>query len=241
MDLTDRQISIIKATVEEFTTTGEPVGSQTLDHKYRLGVSSATIRNEMADLVTKGFLIKPHSSAGRVPTSKAIKFYVNELLKERELSVAEEVSLKERVWDHRFDREGMLLEATRLLAERTKMLSVCALQTGRVYHNGSANLLGCSEFYNMDLFRQVLTLLDEQQRVFELFGRAIGGDPIHLLVGDELGYRDFEPVSIVFADIQIGDMRGSLGIIGPHRQQYASNIPMVRYVATLINQFAQFS
>jgi heat-inducible transcriptional repressor len=239
MDLSERQVAIIKAIVEEFTNTGEPVGSHTLDNRYRLGVSSATIRNEMSELVEKGYLLKPHASAGRIPTAQAIRFYVQELLKERDLSVAEEVSLKERVWDYRNDQEALLREATRVLAERTKSLSVAAIDSGYVYHSGYANLLNTSEFYNLGLFKNVLLLLDEQQRILEMFNRAMGQDTVHLLVGDELGVRELEPVSIVFADIQVGDQRGSLGIIGPNRQHYAQNIPFVRYVATLINQFAQ--
>ncbi len=239
--LTDRQIQIIKAIVEEYTDTGEAVGSQTLDSKYRLGVSPATIRNEMSELEEKGYLSKSHSSAGRIPTSTAIKFYVNELLKERDLSVAEEVAIKQRVWDHRFDSRDLLREATKVLSERTKSLSLASIDNGDVYHAGYSNLLNTSEFYNIDLFREILILLDEHQRVTDLFHRALGDEPIHLLVGDELGYARLQPVSCLFADIQIGGQRGSLGIIGPNRQQYDHIIPMVRYVATLINQLAQTS
>lgn len=239
MDLSDRQIKIIKAIVEEYTNTGEPVGSQTLDKKYRLGVSPATIRNEMMVLVKKGLLQKPHSSAGRIPTATAIKFYVNELLKERELSVAEEVAIKQRVWDHRFESNDLLNEATKVLSERTKSFSVAALDDGDVYRAGFSNLLNTSEFYDIDLFREVLILLDEQERIVNLFSRSQGQSPIHLLLGDELGYERLTPVSCLFADIQIGDRRGSLGIIGPNRQHYDQNIPFVRYVANLINQLAQ--
>lgn len=239
--LTDRQIQIIKVIVEEYTNTGEPVGSQTLDIKHRLGVSPATIRNEMAELEEKGFLSKPHSSAGRIPTSTAIKFYVNELLKEKDLSVAEEVAIKERVWDHRFNPNSLLREATKVLAERTKTLSLASVDNGDVYHAGYSNLLNTSEFYNIDLFREVLMILDERQRITDLFNRALGDEPIHLLVGDEMGYARLEPVSCLFADIQIGDQRGCLGIIGPNRQHYEQSIPMVRYIATLINQLAQIA
>lgn len=239
MDLSDRQIKIIRAIVEEYTTTGEPVGSQTLDKKFRLGVSPATIRNEMAELVHKGLLSKPHSSAGRIPTATAIKFYVNELLKERELSVAEEVAIKERVWDHRFKPQDLLDEATRVLAERTKSLSVAAFDDGAVYRAGYSNLLNSTEFYDIDLFRDILFLLDEQERIVTLFHRSVGQNPIHLLLGEELGYQRMSPVSCLFADIQIGDRRGSLGIIGTNRQHYDQNIPLVRYIANLINQLAQ--
>ena len=239
MNLTDRQIRIIKAIVEEYTSTGEPVGSQTLDQKYRLGISPATIRNEMSALADKGFLAKTHSSSGRIPTPTAIKFYVSELLKERELSVAEEVAIKERVWQVRSDINALLEEATRVLAERTKSLSIAATDSGRVYHSGYPNLLNSPEFYDIDLFREVLILLDEHQKIATLFSRAAGSDSIHLLLGEELGNTEMQPASCLFADIQINGQRGSLGIIAPNRQQYDQNIPLVRYIASLVNQIAQ--
>lgn len=230
---------VIKAIVEEFTATGKPVGSQILDQKYNLGVSSATIRNEMVELMNKGYLVKSHVSSGRIPTPTAIKFYVQELLKERELSVAEEVAMKERVWDYRFNVENLIREATRVLAERTRSLSIAALDSGAVYHAGYANLLNVEEFYDIDLFKQVLIMLDQQQRIMEIFDRAMGEGSIHLLLGDELGLAQGDQMSCLFADIQIGDRRGSVGIIGPNRQQYDQNIPLVRYMANLINQVAQ--
>lgn len=239
MDLTPRQIQLIKVIVEEFTTTGKPVGSQTLDKKYRLGVSPATIRNEMTELVHKGFLAKPHLSAGRLPTALAIKFYVNELLRERDLTVAEEVAVKERVWDSRSDLHQLLREATRILAERTGNLSVATTANGLIYHSGYANLLNSVEFYNIDLFREVLALLDQHQRLSGLFDRAVGNEPIHLLVGDEFGSTFFEPISCLFADIRVGSQRGSLAVLGPNRQHYDQNIPLLRYVANLINKLAE--
>ncbi len=237
--LSDRQIKLIKIIVEEYSNTGEPVGSQTIDQKYQLGISPATIRNEMSALADLGFLTKPHSSAGRIPSATAIKFYVNELLKERDLSVAEEVAIKERVWQVRSDLDALLEEATKILAERTKSLSIAATNTGRVYHSGYQNLLNNREFYDIDLFREILILLDEHQRVVTLFGRAAGSNSIHLLLGDELGVAMLEPVSCLFADIQVGDQRGSLGILATNRQQYDQNIPLIRYTANLINQIAQ--
>ena len=239
MDLTERQIQIIKTIVEEFTETAEPVGSVTLENKYRLGVSPATLRNEMALLEHKGFLSQPHTSAGRVPTPMALKFYVNQLMKEKDLSVAEEVNVKSRVWDHRFNPDDLLREATRVLAERTKTLCIAATDRGQTYHSGYANLFNSSEFADIGLVKEVFYLLDQQQRLQDIFGRAGGNSPIHVLIGDELGFTDLRPVSCVFADLRIGDQHGSLGIIGPSRQEYDRNIPFVRYIANLINQIAQ--
>ncbi|KKT36313.1 MAG: Transcriptional regulator of heat shock protein [Candidatus Collierbacteria bacterium GW2011_GWA1_44_12] len=239
MDITERQIQIIKTIVEEFTQTAEPVGSVTLENKYRLGVSPATLRNEMAALEEKGFLSQPHTSAGRIPTPMALKFYVQELMKEKDLSVAEEVNVKSRVWDHRFNPDDLLREATRVLAERTKSLCVAATDQGRSFHSGYANIFNASEFADLDVAKEVLFLLDQQQGLQDIFGRAGGNSPIHILIGDEMGFSVYRPISCVFADLHIGDRRGSLGIIGPSRQEYDRNIPMVRFVANLINQIAQ--
>ncbi len=239
MDLTERQIQIIKTIVEEFTLTAEPVGSVTLENKYRLGVSPATLRNEMAVLEDKGFLAQPHTSSGRVPTPLAIKFYVSELMKEKELSVAEEVNVKSRVWDHRYNRDDLLREATKVLSERTKALCIATTDEGQMYHAGYANIFNDLEFHDLDVAREVFYLLDQNQRLLEIFNRAGSNSPIHILVGDEMGISIFRPVSCVFADLNIGGHRGNLGIIGSSRQEYDRNIPFVRYVANLVNQIAQ--
>lgn len=239
MDLSARQTAIIKAIVEEYTATAEPVGSVTLENKYRLGVSPATLRNEMAALEEKGFLSQTHSSSGRIPTSTAIKFYVNELMKERDLSVAEQVAVKEKVWDFRSDPDSLLREAVRVLADRTKSLSVATLDKDHAYHSGYANLLSSQEFFDINLTREVLDMLDHTSRLLDLFGRAMGNQPIHILVGPDLGFEVFEPVGCIFADIQVGNRRGSLGVIGPRRQAYDRNMPLLRYVANLVNQIAE--
>ena len=113
MNLSDRQLTILKAIIEEYIDTAEAVGSETIERKYAIGVSPATIRNEMSWLTQQGFLKQPHTSAGRIPTATSLKLYVNELMKEKPLSVAEEVTTKEKVWDHRHDLDRLLQQATR--------------------------------------------------------------------------------------------------------------------------------
>ena len=94
-DLNDRQIQILKAIIEEYIETAEPVGSEKMDKKYNLGVSPATIRNEMVKLTKMGYLKQPHTSAGRTPSPLALKYYVSSLMKPEDLSVAEEVRVKQ--------------------------------------------------------------------------------------------------------------------------------------------------
>lgn len=238
MEISDRQTQILKCIVEEFIETAEPVGSDKLDKKYNLGISPATIRNEMVQLTEEGLLKQPHTSAGRIPTPTAIKYYISELMKEKELSVSEEVAVKQRIWDHRFKMEKLLREATKCLSEKTGNLSVAATDDQLVFHAGYSNILEMPEFFDIDVTRSVLSLLDETQTLLDLFNKAASEESIHILVGEELGNQYFEPVGMVFTDFKAGKRTGSLGVIGPSRLNYPHVIPMVRYFGNLINQIA---
>ena len=88
MDLSERKLKILQAIIADFIRTAEPVGSRTLSRNYDLGISPATIRNEMSDLEEMGYLTHPHTSSGRVPSEKAYRLYVNEMMPRTELSAA---------------------------------------------------------------------------------------------------------------------------------------------------------
>lgn len=239
-ELSERQIRILRAIIEEYIASAEPVGSENLEKKYELGVSPATVRNEMVKLTEAGFLKQPHASAGRTPTKEALKFYVNQLMEEKELSVADEVAAKEKVWDSRFDFEKLMRETVKALAQRTQGLAISAVKDGNVYHAGYANILQMPEFYDIDITRSILSMLDETNAIQKLFEKAFGEGPIHLLLGDELGYDYLEPCGLVFAHFDAGEKKsGALGVIGPNRLNYPLVIPMVRYFTKLVEELAQ--
>lgn len=235
-ELTPRQIQILKSIVEEYTETGEPVGSDVLEKKHNIGVSPATIRNEMVILTTTGYLRQPHTSAGRIPTPKSIKLYVNQLMEEKKLSVAEEVAAKEQVGRAKDDFDKLMHETTKALAHSTHYLAIAATEDGDVWHAGYANILNMPEFYNIDVASHVLSLLEEARRLHELFfERADWQDPIEILFGEELGWPNFETVGIVACQFTSPKGRGSLGVIGPARFDYPSVIPIVRYFGNLLS------
>ena len=95
--LNDRKKKILKAIVEDYIDSSQPVGSKTLVENYDLNVSPATIRNEMAELEDMGYLDKPHTSAGRVPSTLGYRFYVDTLMKENNLDKEEIILIKEKV------------------------------------------------------------------------------------------------------------------------------------------------
>jgi heat-inducible transcriptional repressor len=239
IDLTPRQVQILRSIIEEYITTAEPVGSETLDRKFNLGVSPATIRNEMVYLTKQGYLTKGHSSAGRMPTPVALKLYVNELMKEKELSVADEVSAKERIWDSRKELGTLLYQATRALAERSHALGIALTDDKKLYSSGYANLLQMPEFYDIQVMRNVLSLIEEINLLEEIFEFGITENPIRIVYGQELGNRYLEPIGVIYMNFAVGKMNCRLGVIGSHRFDYPYVIPMMKYFRGLIQEFVE--
>ena len=124
MILNDRSRAILKAIISSYIDTAEPVGSRTVTKRFDLGISPATVRNIMADLEEMGFLAQPHTSAGRVPTDKAYRFYIDALLGVKELPRPEE----ERIMNYPLPREGF----TQMLQETTRLLSNLSHYVGLV-------------------------------------------------------------------------------------------------------------
>ena len=120
--LQQRTATVFKSITKQYITRAVPVSSASIVGESGLDVSSATIRNEMVRLTDMKLLNQAHTSAGRSPTPKALKFYVEQIMKPKDISVADEVAVKERVWDYRQEVDKLLREATKTLAEKTKTL-----------------------------------------------------------------------------------------------------------------------
>jgi heat-inducible transcriptional repressor len=239
-DLTQRQIKILKCIAEEFIETASAVGSETLEKKYSLGISSATIRNEMTSLTQLGFLKKNHLSAGRNPTSMGLKYYVRNLMTPKTMSVSDEIGVKEKVWDYRNEFEKLLKEATKELAIRTRSMALATTGQGSIYSYGASNLLEEPEFFNIDVTKTVLSLMDNAKFWFDIVEKAgistkDEHEFVHLLIGEDLGLEHLEPCGFVYQTYQSGPHRGILGIMGPARFKYPSIIPIIDYFAELIS------
>ena len=239
IDLVARQIQILRAIIEEFISTAKPVGSDTIDKKYNIGVSPATIRNEMVYLTKQGYLKKSHISAGRIPTPLALRLYVNELMKEKELSVADEVGAKEKIWKHRLQTDALLYEAAKLMAEKSGAVGLAMTDKGsRIYHSGYANLLNMPEFFDIRVTRNVLNLIEEVDMMGEVFDLGQSENPVHLVFGKELGNKNLDQISVIYTDVNAAGRMCKLGVLGSHRFDYAYIIPMMKYFKALIEEIA---
>ena len=117
MELDERKKKILQAVIRNYLETGEPVGSRTISKYTDLNLSSATIRNEMADLEEMGYILQPHTSAGRIPSDKGYRLYVDTMMEEKEREVVE---MKEMLVERQDKMETLLKQVARVLAQNTQ-------------------------------------------------------------------------------------------------------------------------
>ncbi|MCR4329982.1 MAG: hypothetical protein NUV65_05570 [Candidatus Roizmanbacteria bacterium] len=235
--MTDRQIKILKAVVDEYITSGNAVGSELLEKKFKVGYSPATIRNEMVVLGKMGFIEKSHFSSGRIPTPKAFRFYINTLLPKKPLSTADEVSMKNEVWDFKNDEMRFLEETARILSEKSNMLSIVFLASGFRYYTGINHMLAIKEFLDYELSKMVFTYLDDIDYWLKVLPDLVENqDEISILLGDDYHVKQFQNLGSVFSRFTINNKNGFIGLIGPCRLEYSSAVPLVNYSARIINE-----
>ncbi len=134
MDLNDRKKKILQAIIDEYIGTAEPVGSRAISKKENLGLSSATIRNEMADLEEMGYLIQPHTSAGRIPSDEGYRFYVNSLMKRYQLGMETIANLQQALLERVNQLDKIIKNAAIIASALTDYTTVVTAPS----HNGEA-------------------------------------------------------------------------------------------------------
>lgn len=237
--LTARQTQILKALIDEYIETAEPVGSNQLEKRYNLGVSPATIRNEMNLLTKTGFLKQPHTSSGRVPTSGAMKFYVDQLMEEKQMSLADEVRAKEEVWDERGNFNKFFDELTHSLANRTGGMAIAATDDGSVWQAGYSNIFAYPEFDTVRACTSLFDFIDEDDQLIDLLFNRFPMETQHdVLFAEDMGIRNL-PVGIVAAHFKVKNKNGAIGVIGPVRQSYSTVIPMIKYYRSMLEEILQ--
>lgn len=336
--LSDRERTVLKCVIQDFIETATPVGSRFISkrHVRELGLSSASIRNVLADLEQQGYINHPHTSAGRVPTDLGYRFYLDWLMRKSDLSAAEQQTIRDNLHSAE-EMEQMLRESSRLLArisqqlsivtapelssgvfERlelvpissTRILVILSITSGlvrtimmevaaepargtlediarflnerlsgltlqqirdslpervrdaqvddrgllrlfidsvdkffaspreeRVHISGAEGLLQQPEFVHPKEFRGVIELISNEEFIVHVLRKHDPrGENITVTVGREHDDKKLEPYSVITATYTIGDVSGSIGVLGPKRMPYDRMIPLVDYVARTVSQ-----
>ena len=150
-ELDERKRKILKAIIQTYLETGEPVGSRTISKYTNLNLSSATIRNEMSDLEELGYILQPHTSAGRIPSDMGYRLYVDELMKEKEQEVSE---IKEMMIEKTDRMEKVLKQVVKVLASNTNYATMI---TGPAYHHNKVKFIQLSKVNEEQLLAVIVT------------------------------------------------------------------------------------
>lgn len=226
--MTERQLAILSAIIEQYAEIAAPVGSITLAKLF--GVSSATIRSEMGRLEEAGYIMQPHTSAGRVPTDKGYRVYVNGIT-EAELADTPKLArgvraLEARVQSHKTQADRAIRGAVDSLVELTHNLGLATIGD-ELYMNGIGNLFSQPEFLQGDHVQQVARLIDNLEPWLR---EAAPNQPLNVYIGAENPVGKTSGASLIISRFRSPFSDQSyIGVLGPTRQDYAKTMRLVRH------------
>lgn len=229
MDLTDRQKEILLAVIREFMEDSEEVGSLALVEKYDLGISSATIRNEMVKLMRLGLLEKSHISSGRLPTDQALRLYVSKIIEKDNLNPLISVEIRQGVFRDRFSKDVLIRSILEILAKETDSLIFMVLENDIRYY-GMSNLLAYPEFRNIDCVQTIFNILEDRDFLINLVSRY-SSSGVTLLIGRELEIENMSECAVAFVKVPLtGGDHAYIGVIGSKRMDYSKVLPVLNEV-----------
>ena len=230
--MTDRQKQILCSIVEQYAEVASPVGSSLLAKLF--SVSSATVRADMAELERLGYIMQPHTSAGRVPTDKGYRFYVNTLADAHENAGERRA---ERALTARVQTGGVpehtIRNAVDTLVELTHNLGIATIGN-QLYMSGLSNLFGQPEFMQASQVRQVAQLLDNLEPWLH---EAAPNQPLSVYIGQENPIGRSAGCSLIISKFRSPYSDHSyIGVLGPTRQSYRDVMQLVRFAGQSLEE-----
>lgn len=230
-----RQKEVLAAIVELYTETATPVGSEALLERHHFPVSSATLRNDMLALEEKGYLYQPHTSAGRIPTDTGYRFYVEEMMGERNLSREEQQSLQKELLMLKARHARLGRSTVKLMAALSGNLAVSGMiDRDEFFDFGMKELLDKPEFREIDELCRVVETLDTLDEKLNGILLKLKDGETQIFIGDENPIKEISNCSMVVAPFKSEDGNGILAIIGPKRMDYAKNKSLIEYVKKIL-------
>lgn len=257
----ERCDKIFDIIVKSYIETAEPVGSRTISKLSGLGLSPASIRNVMADLEERGLLMQPHTSAGRVPTDKGYRYWVDSLMRpealgEREKEWVHEELAKARTIDavaekvskiishltqnaaliyiKNLKRASFLAQLLEDLDEARNLADEFEDSTG-FFIEGTFRVFDQPEFRDLGKMRSLLQAFDEKDDFLQILVRDMGHEGIHVHIGRENAPGELCDVSLVVKDCYFGGIPiGGVAVVGPTRMRYPQVVSVVDFVADTV-------
>jgi transcriptional regulator of heat shock response len=226
-----RKEKLLLSVIHEYIKKATPVASKMLAGRGGFKISSATLRNEMADLEEEGYLIQPHTSAGRIPTEAGFNFYLANL-PEKNLEIAgkEKKELERAARVDEFPEKSL----AKVLAELSEEAVILAFGKNDVYYTGLSNLFAKPEFHDQDLVYRIGAVVDHLDEIInEIFEET--EEEIKILLGKKNPFSA-DCGAVVSKYRGKNKKVGLVAVLGPIRMDYGKNIALVREVKDLLNK-----
>lgn len=227
--ITDRQREILMAIIKEFMESADEIGSLSLLEKYDLGVSSATIRNEMARLMDMGLLEKSHVSSGRHPTDQALRLYVTKVVGGSRLNPVVAVQIRQGIFRERFSKDSIVKSILRILADKGEGVAFVVFNEDIRYY-GLSNLFKYEELCNIEDLERIVELLEDDNFMMQMLSQ-FNNFGVALLIGEETGVKGLDECSIAFTRIKLPQSdNGYVGILSSKRMNYENVVPALKEI-----------
>lgn len=231
-----RQSKILEVIVREYVDTAQPVSSGILNKKYKFDISSATIRSEMKQLEKDGYVYQPHTSAGRIPTDKGYRCYINSLNGKKCLTVKEQDVFKQNLPTKK-DISYLMPRIANLLADMSSGLAISGLldDEPEFYRAGVGRLLRELELESREHMHRLTETLDYLDRNIEQLFDIVQDETIGIYIGQENPIKQMKGLSMIVSGQRLkSGSRGLIAILGPQRMRYDRNIALVEYIRDLL-------
>ncbi|HOF44731.1 MAG TPA: hypothetical protein PLI42_01450 [Candidatus Pacearchaeota archaeon] len=212
--ISERQEEIIKLLVKEYIKSAEPISSKFLAEKYDFGICPSTLRIEFQYLIKEGFLEQPHTSAGRVPTDKAYRFFVDNLKQESEEKIEEEI---EEIIKGVKDYHKIAYSISKYLSSRSSSFTIFNLGEFTI-KEGFEEIFKTPEAKDSSFILDVLTFIKK----FEEIQIAPG-----LYIGEENPVQNTKTITLICSECNFPKQKVHISILGPKRMDYENNIKLI--------------
>lgn len=222
--ISNRKKTILRTIIKEYVKNAQPVSSGMLVSKYKLGVSPATARNDMAELEEEGYIFQPHTSAGRVPTELAYELELEEIKNSKKALKDSETELLNQLFS--FEEEGAKKTA-KAIAELSSGAVFWAFHKNDLYYTGLSNLFSQPEFKQTDIAYDFSVIIDRMEEIIDdLFEKIDDGEKV--MIGSSNPFGNF--LSTVLVKYKKDKQSGVFGIMGPTRMDYAKNLALINFI-----------
>lgn len=246
--LSTRQQSIFNRVVDLYIETAQPVGSRQITEVYtglyNRSYSPATVRHEMGLLETWGFLTHPHTSAGRVPTDRGYRYYVDNSLQEDSPEQTIFQTAAEKLAPSLGEMEDLGEKISEILSELSAQVSVVVVPDGkrnknRAFVQGSSRLLDHPEFQDTDSVKPLLKIFENREVLSECLPTGQTAS-VSITIGEENSVPALKQCAVVASRYSVGSGRtGVLALIGPRRMKYSRMVPLITRMGRMVEGLLQ--